>query len=184
MNRTAAALTAALAVTALAACGTPAKAVKTEPAKATTNIATEGAPVNVTPTPSRTNDGLHTFDETAAYDFGVKISLDDFERRTSEGTPYVRFNITVANTSDELLNLNMLQINCMHAAPGKPTHSGTTIIDYDEGLEGTPTTHALPGKSATIPTGCAFPTTSTELQVEVAPDLDSDPSIFTGTVKK
>ena len=53
----------------------------------------------------------------------------------------------------------------------------------DDGLDGLPDTSILAGRSLSVPWACELPKGETFLQVEVAPDYDSETAIFTGDVK-
>ncbi|MEV7289629.1 hypothetical protein AB0O01_34625 [Streptomyces sp. NPDC093252] len=130
-------------------------------------------------------DGVHALTDTVAYENDIEVSLAAFERQVSsdyaapENTPYAKFTIKIVNNSDTRLDASMMTVSCAYGDEGK---EGESI--YDDGLDGLPDTSVLAGRSLSVPWGCELPKGETFLQVEVAPDWESDVAIFTGTVKK
>ncbi len=95
-----------------------------------------------------------------------------------ENTPYVKFTIKVVNNSDATVDANQMTVNCAYGDEGK---EGEAI--YDDGLDGLPDTRILAGRSLSVTWACELPKKETFLQVEVAPDWESEESIFAGDVK-
>ncbi|MET8831360.1 hypothetical protein ABZX40_39430 [Streptomyces sp. NPDC004610] len=130
-------------------------------------------------------DGVYALTDTVAYENDIEVSLASFERGVSsdyaapENTPYAKFTIKIVNNSDTKLDASMMTVSCAYGDEGK---EGEAI--YDDGLDGLPDTSVLAGRSLSVPWGCELPKDETFLQVEVAPDWESDIAIFTGTVKK
>ncbi|WAZ25186.1 hypothetical protein STRCI_006662 [Streptomyces cinnabarinus] len=122
--------------------------------------------------------------DTVAYDNDVEVSLSGFGRGVSsdyaapENTPYVKFTIKVVNNSDATVDANQMTVNCAYGDEGK---EGEAI--YDDGLDGLPDTRILAGRSLSVTWACELPKKETFLQVEVAPDWESEESIFAGDVK-
>lgn len=131
------------------------------------------------------DDGVFALDDEVIYETDVEVALSGFKRGVSseyavpESTPYVKFNIRITNGSDAAVDADELTVNCAYGDQGK---EGETI--YDDGLNGLPDTRILAGRSLTVPWACELPKNETFLQVEVAPDYDSEEVIFTGDVKK
>ncbi|WP_181788671.1 hypothetical protein [Streptomyces phytophilus] len=127
-------------------------------------------------------DDSFALTETAVYETGFEVVLSDFERATSgeyaapAGTPYVKFELTLTNGSEERLDLNGLLVGCQYGDQGR---SGEQI--FDEGLD-TPTTHLRPGRSIDVSIGCELPTGESYVQIEVTPDWESETAIFAGRI--
>ncbi|MFF0162060.1 hypothetical protein ACFYRY_31645 [Streptomyces sp. NPDC005263] len=132
------------------------------------------------------DDGVYALDDTVTYDSDVDVSLSKFSRAVSgeyaspENTPYVKFTVKVVNGGDKTLDATMLTVNCSY---GKDGSSSEAIFDSDAGLDGGPDTKVLAGRSLNVPWGCELPKGEKLLQIEVAPDFDSETAIFTGSVK-
>lgn len=130
-------------------------------------------------------DDSYAFDDTIVYDNDVEVSLSKFSRAVSsdyaspENTSYAKFTIKIVNRSDKKVDASMMTVNCAYGDEGK---EGESI--YDDGLDGLPDTSILAGRSLSVPWGCELPKGETFLQIEVAPDYESETSIFTGEVKK
>ncbi|MDN3029094.1 hypothetical protein [Streptomyces sp. S.PB5] len=129
-------------------------------------------------------DDSYTFDDTIVYDNDIEISLAKFSRAVSsdyaspENTPYAKFTIKIVNNSGKKFDAGQMTVNCAYGDEGK---EGEAI--YDDGLDGLPDTSVLAGRSLSVAWGCELPKGETFLQVEVAPDYESETSIFTGDVK-
>jgi hypothetical protein len=138
------------------------------------------------PSPADTSDGVYALDDTVTYESDVEVSLSGFSRAVSgeyaspENTPYVKFTVKVVNGGDKTLDATMLTVNCSY---GKDGRSSEAVFDGDAGLDGGPDTRLLAGRSLNVPWGCELPKGEKLLQVEVAPDFDSETAIFTGSVK-
>ncbi|AIJ12156.1 MULTISPECIES: hypothetical protein [Streptomyces] len=132
-----------------------------------------------------TDDGVHALDETVTYESDVEVSLSGFERTVSseyampEKTPYARFTVKVRNSGTKTLDTTLLTVNCSY---GKDGRSSESVFDSDTGLDGTPQTKLLAGRSINVPWGCELPKGEKLIQIEVAPDFDSETAIFTGPV--
>lgn len=156
----------------------------------TETVSTDGsaAPADeeADPTPTETGDGVYALSDTAVYDSDVEVSLSGLERAVSgayaapENTSYVRFTVKIKNGGSKTLDATMLTVNCSY---GKDGHSSEEVYDSDAGLDGGPETKLLAGRSINVPWGCELPKDEKLVQIEVAPDFDSDAAIFTGTVK-
>jgi len=129
-------------------------------------------------------DDSYGFGDTIAYDNDVEISLTKITRAVSgeyaspEKTPYAKFTIKIVNKSDKKIDASMMTVNCAYGDEGK---EGESI--YDDGLDGLPDTSILAGRSLSVPWGCELPKGESFLQIEVAPDYESETAIFTGKVK-
>ncbi|MFI8536418.1 hypothetical protein ACIGMX_40080 [Streptomyces aquilus] len=129
-------------------------------------------------------DDSYGLDDTIAYDNDVEISLTKITRAVSseyaspEKTPYAEFTIKIVNKSDKKIDASMMTVNCAYGDEGK---EGESI--YDDGLDGLPDTSILAGRSLSVPWGCELPKGESFLQIEVAPDYESETAIFTGKVK-
>ncbi|OQR62825.1 hypothetical protein B6E66_17275 [Streptomyces maremycinicus] len=136
------------------------------------------------PAAEETEDGAYTLSDTVVYDNEVEISLSKFSRSVShdyaspENTPYVKFTIKVVNSSKTTFDATSMTVNCAYGDEGKEAEA-----IFDDGLDGTPDTSVLAGRSLSFAWGCELPKTAKYLQVEVAPDYDSETSIFAGNVK-
>ncbi|MFE2041225.1 hypothetical protein ACFXAZ_09880 [Streptomyces sp. NPDC059477] len=129
-------------------------------------------------------DGVYALTDTVTYENDIEISLTSFARGVSsdyavpESTPYAKFTIKIVNNSDSKMDASMLSVSCAYGDEGK---EGEAI--YDDGLDGSPDTSVLAGRSLSVPWACELPKDETFLQVEVSPDWESEPAIFTGEVK-
>ncbi|MEV1068968.1 hypothetical protein [Streptomyces sp. NPDC050263] len=136
------------------------------------------------PAAEETEDGAYTLSDTVAYENDVEISLSKFSRGVShdyaspENTPYVKFTIKLVNSSKSTFDATGMTVNCAYGDEGK---EGEAI--FDDGLDGTPDTNVLAGRSLSFTWGCELPKTEKYLQIEVAPDYESETAIFAGTVK-
>jgi hypothetical protein len=132
------------------------------------------------------DDGVYALDDTVTYESDVDVSLSGFSRAVSgeyaspENTPYVKFTVKVVNGGKETLDATMLTVNCAYGEDGRGSEA---IFDSEAGLDGGPETKVLAGRSLSVPWGCELPKGEKLLQVEVAPDFDSETAIFTGSVK-
>lgn len=126
----------------------------------------------------------YSLSDTVAYENDVEVSLSKFSRSVSseyaspENTPYAKFTIKVVNGSNETVDATELSVSCAYGDEGR---EGEEI--YDEGLDGLPDTRILAGRSLSITWGCELPKSEKYLQVEVAPDFESETAIFAGNVK-
>ncbi|MGV9899476.1 hypothetical protein ACWDVV_36125, partial [Streptomyces tendae] len=133
-----------------------------------------------------TDDGVYALDETVTYESDVEVTLSGFERTVSseyampEKTPYARFTVKVKNSGTKTLDTTLLTVNCSY---GKDGRSSESVFDSDTGLDGTPQTKLLAGRSISVPWGCELPKGEKLIQIEVAPDFDSETAIFTGPVR-
>ncbi|GAA3783868.1 hypothetical protein GCM10022403_018200 [Streptomyces coacervatus] len=115
---------------------------------------------------------------------GWAISLEKFSRDISsdyaapENTPYLKFTVRVVNGSDKIVDVTGLTVNCSYGDDGK---EGESI--FDDGLDGAPSTRLLADRTVTAPWGCALPKNESHVQIEVAPDFESEAAIFTGAVR-
>jgi hypothetical protein len=158
----------------------PAAAESTEAANDTVTAETE----EPTPTPSDTGPQIFGLTDTVAYETGVEVSLSKFVRATSSGyaapanKPYVRFTVKVKNGSSTTVDTTALSVSCSYGEDGQSSDSV-----FDEGLNGSPSTKLLAGRSLSVLWGCVLPKGEQVLQVEVTPDDESETAIFTGNVK-
>lgn len=136
------------------------------------------------PAAEDTDDDVYSLTDTVTYENDVDVNLSKFSRGTSseyaspENTPYAKFTIKIVNGSGGSINANELTVNCAYGDEGQ---EGEAI--YDDGLDGLPETRILAGRSLTVPWACELPKDQKFLQVEVAPDYESETAIFTGNVK-
>lgn len=130
------------------------------------------------------DDGPFGLTDTVAYENDVEVSLSKFTRGTSsayaspEKTPYVKFTVKVVNGSKKTVDTTSMMVSCSYGEDGQSSDS-----IFDEGLDGSPTTKLLAGRSINVPWGCELPEGERVLQVEVSPDFESEAAIFTGNVK-
>ncbi|MEU6552144.1 hypothetical protein ABZ915_17940 [Streptomyces sp. NPDC046915] len=164
-----------------------------EPAPTVTVTKTAGeddtaaaADEETSPTPEETGDGVYALTDTVTYESDIDVSLSGFRRTVSgayadpENTSYVGFTVKIKNGGSKTLDVTMLTVNCSY---GKDGHSSEEVYDSDAGLNGGPDTKLLAGRSINVRWGCELPKNEKLIQIEVAPDIDSEASIFTGSVK-
>ncbi|MYR42140.1 hypothetical protein [Streptomyces sp. SID5910] len=138
------------------------------------------------PAAEESDDGVYALGDTVTYDNEVKVGLSGFKRAVStdtampESTPYVRFTVKVDNGGTATLDATALTVNCSY---GKDGHSSEAVFDSAAGLGGGPDTQLLAGRSINVVWGCELPKSEKLVQIEVAPDYESDTAIFTGDVK-
>ncbi|MFI8950175.1 hypothetical protein ACIGO6_27065 [Streptomyces sp. NPDC053750] len=163
----------------------PAPTVTVTETEAVSEGAAAAADEETEPAPEDSDDGVVALDEPVTYESDVEISLSGFKRSVSgeyaspENTPYVRFTVKVKNGGTETLDSTLLTVNCSY---GKDGRSSEGIFDSDADLGGGPQTKLLAGRSINVPWGCALPKGEKLIQIEVAPDFDSETAIFTGQV--
>jgi hypothetical protein len=125
------------------------------------------------------------FEDTIVYDSDVEISLSKFSRAVSsdyaspENTPYAKFTIKIVNNSGKKFDASQMTVNCAYGDAGQESEAV-----FDDGLDGSPDTSVLAGRSLSVAWGCELPKGETFLQIEVAPDYESETSIFAGDLKK
>ncbi|MFJ8010724.1 hypothetical protein [Streptomyces fagopyri] len=130
------------------------------------------------------SDKTYTLTDTVQYENDVEVSLQKFSRRVSsdvaapDHTPYARFTVKIVNGSSKPLDVTGLSVNCQVGDEGQ---EGESI--FDEGLDGSPSTRLLAGRTIVVPWGCALPKKETHIQIEVSPDFESEAAIFVGSVK-
>lgn len=130
------------------------------------------------------DDGPFGLTDTVSYENDVEVSLSKFTRGTSgayaspENTPYVKFTVKVVNGSKKTVDTTSMMVTCSYGEDGQSSES-----IFDEGLDGSPATKLLAGRSLNVPWGCELPEGERVLQVEVSPDFESEAAIFTGNVK-
>ncbi|GHA05846.1 hypothetical protein GCM10010372_01150 [Streptomyces tauricus] len=185
----AAAVVVAVVATGIAVSGSRDSAAKPAPTVTVTEVApADDAPAvadgDTEPVAEESGDGVYSLSEPVAYENDVEVSLSKFSRGTSSeyaspgNTPYAKFTIKIVNGSDESVNADELSVNCAYGDEGK---EGDAI--FDEGLDGLPETRVLAGRSLSVVWACELPTDEKYLQVEVAPDYESETAVFTGHVK-
>lgn len=130
-------------------------------------------------------DDTVSLNETVTYEDDTEVSLSGFARGVSSGyaapenTPYVKFTVKIVNGSGTTMDLNEMFVECQYGEAGQ---SGEEI--FDEGLDGTPSTHLRPGRSISAPFACELPKSERYTQIEVTPDAESETAIFAGDVKR
>ncbi|MER5481549.1 hypothetical protein ABT026_31945 [Streptomyces sp. NPDC002734] len=93
-------------------------------------------------------------DKPAEWRNGVSAKLSKFTRGKSgqwaspSNTQYLKFNVTVTNDSKKPLDLGMMVLVC--------PAGGDEIFDGENGLDGAPSSHVLPGEKGTWTAACAF----------------------------
>lgn len=138
------------------------------------------------PTPTSTEPEIYKLVDSITYENGVELSLSDYKRGVSsaygapENTAYISFTMTVVNGSDSTLDLASSYYLCQY---GDESQEGEEVFDSERGLDGTPSTHLRPGRTAKAKVACEFPKNEEYLQVEVGPSLDMETAIFAGNVK-
>jgi hypothetical protein len=112
------------------------------------------------------------------------MKLSEFSRHTSsdyaspENAPYVKFTVTVKNGGTKAVDMSLSTVSCSRGEDGRASESV-----FDDGLDGSPTTHLRPGRTSTFSYGCELRSGESYLQVEASPDWDHDTAIFAGSVK-
>lgn len=130
------------------------------------------------------SDKAFPLTHTVTYDNDVKVGLSKFSRGVSSDvaspakTAYVKFTVKVTNGSDGTVDTTLMAVNCSYGKNGQQSES-----IFDEGLNGSPQTKLLAGRSLSVPWACELPKGEKVLQVEVTPDAESATAIFTGSVK-
>ena len=138
-----------------------------------------------TPEPTEPQDKAVALTDVVTYEHGVEVSLAGFTRGVSgpyaapENTPYIKFKVKIKNGSQGTMDLSGMYVACVYGEDGR---EGEQI--FDDGLEGTPSTHLRPGRSITTVVACELPKDESYLQVEVTPDAESETAIFAGDVAK
>ncbi|MET8569777.1 hypothetical protein [Streptomyces sp. NPDC004783] len=138
------------------------------------------------PAAEASEDGVYALGDTVTYDSDIEVGLSGFERAVStdtampENAPHVRFTVKIKNGGGETLDATALTVNCSY---GKDGHSSEAVFDSAAGLNGGPDTKLLAGRSINVPWGCELPKGEKLVQIEVAPDFDSETAIFTGEVE-
>jgi hypothetical protein len=179
-------IAAALAVAGLTACGTTGggdthTADDTVSAPATDPTSTAPAAADTSDSGGDQTIGLKSL---WTYTDGVTVQLSDFSRHTSSSyaapsnAPYIKFTVTIDNNSSKTLELGTGEVQCTRGDDGNTSES-----IFDDGLDGTPSTHLRPGHEATFKWGCEFHSTDSYLQVEATPAFGYDDAIFAGTVQ-
>ncbi|MFJ2261638.1 hypothetical protein ACIOKD_25450 [Streptomyces sp. NPDC087844] len=185
----AAAVVVAVVATGLAVSGSRDGAAQPGPTVTVTEVApADDAPAvsegDTEPVAEESGDGVHSLTEAVVYETDVEVSLSRFSRGMSsdyaspQNTPYAKFTIKIVNESDASVNADELSVNCAYGDEGK---EGDAI--FDEGLDGLPETRILAGRSLSVVWACELPKKQKYLQVEVAPDYESETAVFTGDVK-
>lgn len=183
MRHTRTAITAAVLLLPLTACATNEPASSSGRATDATVTPTVEKP-SEDPADDEGDDGPFGLTDTVAYENDVEVSLSKFTRGVSgeyaspENTPFVKFTVKVVNGSKKTVDTTGFTVSCVYGEDGQSSESV-----FDEGLDGGPTTKLLAGRSINVPWGCALPEGERVLQVEVAPDFESEAAIFTGNVK-
>ncbi|MBL1103335.1 hypothetical protein JK361_01715 [Streptomyces sp. 5-8] len=131
-------------------------------------------------------DGVYALDDTVVYEPDIEVALTGLKRAVTgeyadpENTPYLKFTVRLKNGGSKPIDATQLTVNCSYGRKGK---SSDSVFDSEAGLEGGPETKLLSGRSLDVPWGCELPKGEKLIQIEVTPDFDSDPAIFTGDVK-
>ncbi|GGS23121.1 hypothetical protein GCM10010252_72780 [Streptomyces aureoverticillatus] len=122
--------------------------------------------------------------DTVTYENDVEVALSKFTRGTSgeyaspKNTPYVKFAVKITNGSGKTVDTTALTVNCSYGKAGQGSES-----IFDDGLNGSPSTKLLNGRSISVPWACELPRGEKLLQIEVSPDFETETAIFTGDVK-
>ncbi|WP_432076660.1 hypothetical protein [Streptomyces wuyuanensis] len=178
-------IAAAALLTAGTGCGSRNAPTDGSVARATT--ATVTPTVEEPPTEDAAKDSSDTpsgLTDRVTYENDVQVALAKFARGVSgeyaspENTPYVKFEIKITNGSDGTIDTTSMTVNCQYGEEGQLSE---TI--FDESHHGGALTHLVAGRSITVPFACELPKEQTVIQIEVAPDIESEAAIFTGNVK-
>lgn len=156
-------------------------------ADATTDdvVATDEEPAD-DPEPTETGTQVFGLNDTVTYENDVEVSLSKFARGTTgqygepENAPYVKFAVRVKNGGTSTIDTSQFTANCSYGEDGQTAES---VFDSDQGLDGGPSTRLLAGRSITVMWACALPKSEKTIQIEVAPDFETEAAIFTGDVK-
>jgi hypothetical protein len=136
------------------------------------------------PTPTNTEPEIHDLVDSITYENGVELSLAKYTRGVSSdiaapgNTEYIAFTMTIVNSGDTTVDLGTSFFLCHY---GDESTEGEQI--FDDGLDDGPLTNLRPGRTSKTRVGCAFPKSATYLQIETAPAVDMELSIFAGDVK-
>ncbi|MCX4993430.1 hypothetical protein [Streptomyces sp. NBC_00568] len=136
------------------------------------------------PTPTSTEPEIYKLVDSVTYENGVELSLASYKRGVSSdiaapgNTEYIAFTMTIVNRGDTVVDLGTSFFLCHY---GDESKEGEQI--FDEGLDDGPLTALRPGRTAKTKVACAFPKNATYLQIETAPSVDMELSIFAGDVK-
>jgi len=105
------------------------------------------------------------------YADGISVSVGSLTSHVSSGyavpanTPYASFTVTVKNGTNKSLDNSAIDVTCTaNGSPSDPV--------FDDGLNGTPFGHTLPGDSISFKYGCAT-NGGNRVQVEVIPNIVS-----------
>ncbi|GAA2618375.1 hypothetical protein [Streptomyces tubercidicus] len=179
------ALAAAALALSLSACGGTSINSQTphsEKAEETVTPASEPEP---TDDPSQSSDQPHSLTDTVTYENNASVTLQGFSRGVSHdyaapgNTPYIRFNVRVANGAKSTLDVTAMTVNCQYGdEEGKQAES-----IFDDGLEGSPSTKLLAGRTVNVPWACELPKNQQHVQIEVTPTPESAAAIYTGSIK-
>ena len=138
------------------------------------------------PTPEDTAPEVMALTDGVKYETGVEVALSGYKRGTSsewaapESAPYVAFTVTIDNKSDALLDVGTGYVMCYY---GDDSTEAEQVFDSERGLEGLPSMKLRPGRTAKATVGCELPKGEEYLQIELAPDMESEVAIFAGNVK-
>lgn len=138
------------------------------------------------PTPEETVPEVLALTDGVSYENGVEVTLSGYKRGTSsawaspESTAYVSFTVKIDNKSDALLDVGTGYVMCYY---GDESREGEQIFDSERGLEGLPSMKLRPGRTAKATVACELPKGEEYLQIELAPDMESETAIFAGNVK-
>ncbi|MEV0522109.1 hypothetical protein AB0I66_01690 [Streptomyces sp. NPDC050439] len=138
------------------------------------------------PEPESTGPEVAGLNDSVTYSNDVGLSLSKFVRGTSseygspENTPYVKFSVRVKNDGKSTVDTSGFTASCSYGKAGKSSES---IFDSEQGLDGGPDTRLLAGRSITVTWACEMPKSEKTIQIEVAPDMETETAIFTGSVK-
>lgn len=119
------------------------------------------------------------FGEDWEYEDGMSVKVSEPTTFTpseyaagGEGFPsHVRFDITLSNNTDAAFDPTMAMDSVVSGGV-----EGDAV--FDDGLEGSPMSTLLPGKSVTYAVGYGVQD-ATDVQVEVAPSWDHQSALFT-----
>ena len=179
----------ATAALALAACGpvegaAPATETVTATETETTPTETEPASSSSEPEPepaAETYDSTVPFGETFEWEDGVKVMIETPTAFTpteyaagGEGYEHhVKMKVTIVNDSDAPLDASFTSPTVQSGQ-----REGDEVFDVDNGLEGSPLSSILPGRTVTFESGYGIDDPS-DIVAEFAPTWDHDYAYWT-----
>lgn len=183
MQRSIIAIAGATAALSLAACGGVTEAAdspdSTTPSSSSSNDWTPEPYEDEAPAPTPDAPTVLGFGDEWKYEDGMSVKVTEPATFTpgeysagGEGFPsHVRFDITLTNNTSAAFDPTLAMDSVVSGGV-----EGDAV--FDDGLEGSPMSTLLPGKSVTYSVGYGVQD-ATDVQIEVVPSWDHEPALFT-----